>query len=66
MNDDLFWVLFVVGLVLFFLFILEVYVIVIISSFLASWFGFSGVLWWICAIMIFGIINGLIFSFWRL
>lgn len=41
-------------------FILEIWVIIVISGFLASYFGFTGVLWWVCAFMMFVLINGLI------
>lgn len=45
---------------------LEVWVIIVISGFLASYFGFSGVLWWVCALMMFVLINGLIGAVYNL
>ena len=66
MNNDLSWLMLLLGLVVLFVFVIEIYVIFLMASFLASWFGFSGILWWVCAIIMFGIINGLIYSFWRL
>ena len=62
MSDDLSWLVIVFALLLFLALVVEVYM----ATFLASWFGFSGLLWWVCAILIFGGINGLIGVLWRL
>lgn len=48
----------------FLLAILEIYVILVVSGFLASFFGFSGILWWVCAFMVFCFINGVIGAIW--
>lgn len=66
MSDDLSWLVVVICIFAFLILVLEVYVVILMATFLASWFGFSGILWWICAILIFGIINGLIYGVWRL
>ena len=66
MSDDLSWLVIVFALLLFLALVLELYVVILMASFIASWFGFTGLLWWICAILIFGVINGLIGALWRL
>lgn len=63
-NDDLGWLVILLAILLFIALVIEIYVIILISSFLASWFGFTGILWWACAIMMFCIINGLIGALW--
>ena len=60
MFDSLDWILVLFAVVIFIFLVLEIWVIILICGFLASWFGFSGLLWWICAIMLFCIINGII------
>lgn len=66
MSDDLSWLVVLLGVLLLIGLIVEVYVVILMATFLASWFGFSGILWWICAILIFGVINGLVATLWRL
>ena len=66
MSDDLSWLVIVFALLLFLALVVEIYVVILMATFLASWFGFSGLLWWVCAILIFGVINGLIGVLWRL
>ena len=65
MRDDLSWLIILFAILLFLAFVIEVYVIILISTFLASWFGFNGILWWACAILLFMVINGLIGALWR-
>ena len=60
MRDDLSWLVILLAVLLFVAFVIEIYVILMISTFLASWFGFSGLLWWACAILLFMVINGVI------
>ena len=60
MFDSFDWILVLFAVVIFIFLVLEIWVIILICGFLASWFGFSGLLWWICAIMLFCIINGII------
>ena len=60
MLDDLSFMVFLIATVIVVLLALEIWVIVLISGFLASWFGFSGILWWVCAFMMFVLINGVI------
>ena len=59
-GDDLTWLIIVLGLLLLFAFVIEIYVIMLMATFLASWFGFTGILWWACAILLFFLINGII------
>lgn len=66
MNDDLGWLVIVFALLLFLALVIEIYVVILMATFLASWFGFTGLLWWVCVILIFGVINGLIGVLWRL
>lgn len=66
MFDDLSWLVIIFALLLFLALVVEVYVVILMATFLASWFGFSGLLWWVCAILLFGVINGLIGALWRL
>ena len=66
MRDDLSWLVILLGLLLFVALCIEIYVVILMATFLASWFGFSGILWWVCAILLFGVINGLIGLVWRL
>ena len=66
MRDDLGWLVVLLGILLFIAFVVELYVIMLIATFLATWFGFSGLLWWACAILLFMVINGLIGLIWRL
>ena len=66
MFDEIGWLVIFLALLLFLVLVVEIYVVILIAAFLASWFGFSGILWWVCAIIMFGIINGLIYTFWRL
>lgn len=66
MSDDLSWLVIVFALLLLLALVIEVYVVILMATFIASWFGFTGILWWVCAILIFGVINGLIVGFWRL
>ena len=47
-------------------FVLELYVVMVISSFLASFFGFNGILWWVCALLIFSLINGVLYKIYRI
>lgn len=49
----------IIALVIFILFI-EIFAILLIASAIASFFGFSGILWWIVVIGLFVIINGII------
>ena len=65
-NDDLSWLIILFAILLFIAFCIEIYVVILMATFLASWFGFSGILWWVCAILLFGVINGLIGLVWRL
>ena len=60
MADDLSWIVMLLAVLLMLAFLIEVYVIVLIAGFLATFFGFSGILWWACAIMMFIVINGVI------
>ena len=66
MRDDLSWLVILLAVLLFVALCIEVYVVILMATFLASWFGFSGILWWVCAFLLFGVINGVIYSFWRL
>ena len=66
MRDDLTWLIFLLAILLFIGLCIEIYVVILMATFLASWFGFSGILWWVCAIILFGVINGLIGIVWRL
>ena len=59
-NDDLSWLVILLAVLLFIALVIEIYVIVLMSTFLASWFGFSGILWWACALLMFLVINGVI------
>ncbi|WP_458456505.1 hypothetical protein [Methanobrevibacter sp.] len=61
MNDfELYWLIALLCIVIVFVFIVEVYVCIMMAGFLASWFGFTGLLWWVCALLMFVVINGLI------
>lgn len=60
MFDGLNWLIFLMVVLIFIFLVMEIWVIVLICGFLATWFGFSGILWWVCAIMMFCIINGII------
>ena len=60
MNSDLSFIALLIAVLIVVLFALELWVIVVISGFLASYFGFTGVLWWVCAFMMFVLINGFI------
>ena len=66
MSDDLGWLVLIFAVLLLFALCLEIYVVILMATFIASWFGFTGILWWVCAILIFGVLNGLIVGFWRL
>ena len=65
MNSDLGFIALLIAVLIVVLFALELYVIVVISGLVASYFGFSGVLWWVCAFMMFCIINGVIGAIWN-
>ena len=65
-NDDLSWLIILFAILLFIALCIEIYVVILMATFLASWFGFSGILWWVCVILLFGVINGLIGLVWRL
>ena len=66
MFDELGWFVVFIAVLLVVLFALELWIIVVISGFLASYFGFTGVLWWICAFMMFCIINSVIGAVWNM
>ena len=66
MLDKVSWFALAIAVVLIVLLALEIWVIILISGFLASWFGFNGVLWWVCAFMIFCLINGVIGAVYNL
>ena len=66
MADDLSWLVILLAILLMLAFVIEIYVIVLIAGFLATFFGFSGILWWACAVLMFCVINGLIGLVWRL
>ena len=46
--------------IIFALLFVEVVAIVLIAGAITSWLGFSGLLWWVVAIGLFLIINGII------
>lgn len=52
----------VIGLILLIIFviIIEIIAIILIAGAIASFFGFSGLLWWIVAIGLFLIINAIL------
>lgn len=52
----------IVGLILLILFVIavEIVAVVLVAGFLATYFGFTGVMWWAVAIVLFMVINGLI------
>ena len=58
--DEFSWIVLLVAFLAVVLLFLEIWVIIAISGFLATYFGFSGVLWWVCAFMMFVFINGII------
>lgn len=66
MLDKVSWFTLVIALIFVVLLALEIWVIILISGVLASWFGFTGVLWWICAFMMFCLINGVIGAVYNL
>lgn len=64
--DELSLVVFLIATLIVTFLVLEIWVIIVISGFLATYFGFSGVLWWICAFMMFCLINGVIGAVYNL
>lgn len=66
MFDELGWLVVFIAILFVVLFALELWVIIMISGFLASYFGFTGVLWWVCAFMMFIFINGVIGAVWNM
>ena len=58
------WLAFIgiVGIFLLILFVvaIEIVAVILVAGFLASWFGFTGVMWWAVAIVLFLVINGII------
>ena len=66
MFDELGWFVVFIAILLVVLFALELWVIIVISGALASYFGFTGVLWWVCAVMMFVFINGLVGAVWNM
>lgn len=66
MLEDLGFVVFLIAIIIVVFLCLEIWVIILISGFLASYFGFSGVLWWVCAFMMFVLINGLLGAVYNL
>ena len=61
MADDLSWMVMLLAVLLMLAFLIEVYVIILVAGFLATFFGFSGILWWACAILMFCVINGVLY-----
>ena len=66
MLDELSLMVLLIATVIVVFLALEIWVIILISGFLASYFGFSGLLWWVCAFMMFVLINGLIDAVWNM
>ena len=66
MFDDLSWIVFLIAILIVVFVALEIWVIILISGFLASYFGFTGVLWWVCVFMMFVLINGFIGAVWNM
>ncbi len=66
MLDDLSFMIFLIATVIVVFLALEIWVIILISGFVASYFGFTGVLWWVCAFMMFVFINGVIGAVYNL
>ena len=66
MFDDLSWMVFLIAILIVVFVALEIWVIILISGFLATWFGLNGVLWWVCAFMMFVLINGLLGAVWNM
>lgn len=66
MLDELSLMVLLIATIIVVFLCLEVWVIIVISGFLASYFGFTGVLWWVCAFMMFVLINGFIGAVWNM
>ena len=66
MLDELSLMVLLIATIIVVFLCLEVWVIIVISGFLATYFGFTGVLWWVCAFMMFVLINGLIGAVWNM
>lgn len=62
MDTDILAGIGVIGLIvlILLLFVVEIVAIVLVAGFLASFFGFTGVMWWAVAIVLFLVINGFI------
>lgn len=59
-DKEMYWFLGILGILVIFVFVVELYVCITMATFIATWFGFDGLLWWACALLMFVVINGLI------
>ena len=64
--EDLSFIVLLIATIIVVVLALEIWVIILISGMCASYFGFSGLLWWVCAFMMFCIINGLLGAIWNI
>lgn len=59
-NSDKYWFVSLLAIFVLLVVVVEVYICIVMATFIATWFGFNGLLWWACALLMFVVINGLI------